>query len=61
MAAWVRLSTLTVAEAGQDGFPVLRKPYVPEAVDAAIQQAAASPSGLANVVPFRVSTSPVAS
>jgi hypothetical protein len=44
--------------ADQGGFAVLRKPYAPEAIEAAIQHAAASASGMANVVPFRTVTSP---
>jgi hypothetical protein len=44
--------------ADQGGFAVLRKPYAPEAIKAAIQHAAASASGMANVVPFRTVTSP---
>lgn len=47
-----------VAEAGLEGFAVLRKPYVPEALEAAIQTAAESAAEMANVVPFRTSTSP---
>ncbi|GEO18703.1 hypothetical protein MAE02_63990 [Microvirga aerophila] len=49
-----------VAEADREGFAVLRKPYVPEALEAALQQAAASASEMGNVVPFRTSTSPSA-
>jgi CheY-like chemotaxis protein len=49
-----------VAEAGQEGFAVLRKPYEPAAMEAAIQHAAASASEMANVVPFRTSTAPSA-
>ena len=44
-----------VAEAGLEGFAVLRKPYVPEALEAIIQQAAESAAEMANVVPFRTS------
>jgi DNA-binding LytR/AlgR family response regulator len=44
-----------VAEADQEGFAVLRKPYAPEAIEAAIQHAAANASEMANVVPFRTS------
>jgi CheY-like chemotaxis protein len=47
-----------VAEAGLEGFSVLRKPYVPDAVEAAIQQAAAGASDMANVVPLRTSAPP---
>ena len=42
-----------VAEADSEGFAVLRKPYVPDALEAAIQQAAARASEMANVVPLR--------
>ncbi|WP_262271889.1 ATP-binding protein [Microvirga yunnanensis] len=44
-----------VAEADREGFAVLRKPYVPDALEAAIQQAAARTSEMANVVPLRAS------
>jgi two-component system NtrC family sensor kinase len=42
-----------VAEADKEGFAVLRKPYVPDDLEAAIQQAAARASEMANVVPLR--------
>lgn len=47
-----------IAEAGKESFAVLRKPYAPEAIEAAIQHAAASASEMANVVPFRAPISP---
>ncbi len=42
-----------VAEADTEGFAVLRKPYVPDDLEAAIQQAAARAPEMANVVPLR--------
>jgi hypothetical protein len=42
-----------VAEAGQEGFSVLRKPYAPDAVEAAIEQAATGAAAMANIMPIR--------